>query len=167
MKRQAGLSIRPVGKNDFDAVRRITLEAYLSAGHIDESHPYLRVLADVERRAGCAQVWVAEVDREAKGSVMLTFPGQPFSEVAREQELEFRMLAVDPAAQGRGVGRAMVEWILAHARALDLVHAVVLTTAPRMVAAHRLYESLGFRRVPERDWSFDGAELLWVFRCSL
>ena len=31
--------------------------------------------------------------------------------------------------------------------------AMVICTEPQMYAAHRLYQRLGFRRVPERDWS--------------
>jgi ribosomal protein S18 acetylase RimI-like enzyme len=30
---------------------------------------------------------------------------------------------------------------------------MVLSTDPRMTAANRLYERLGFARLPERDWS--------------
>lgn len=163
------LSFRRAQADDFDAVRRITLSAYLSAGHFDQSHPYLRILGDVERRAALAQVWLAEVDGKATGTVMLTADGEPYTEVARERELEFRMLAVDPSAQGLGVGRAIVAWILDHALALDEIDAVVLTSAAYMVPAHRLYESLGFERVPDRDWSFDNAaeKDLWVFRQSV
>jgi GNAT superfamily N-acetyltransferase len=162
------LSFRLAREDDFDAVRRITLDAYLAAGHFDETHPYVRVLGDVERRAAFAEVWLAELDGRATGAVMLTAAGQPYTEVAGERELEFRMLAVDPPAQGLGVGRAMVAWILDHARALDDVDAVVLTSAAYMVQAHRLYRSLGFERVPHRDWSFDGTEKnLWVFRRSV
>lgn len=158
------LSFRLAQANDFDAVRRITLNAYLSAGHFHQSHPYLRILGDVERRAKFAQVWLAEVDGRATGTVMLTAAGQPYTEIARERELEFRMLAVDPSAQGLGVGRAIVAWILDHAQTLNDIDAVVLTSAAYMVPAHRLYESLGFKRVPDRDWSFDNTEKnLWVF----
>ena len=38
---------------------------------------------------------------------------------------------------------------------------VVCSSQPEMRAAHRIYERLGFRRVPERDWSpVPGVELL-------
>jgi hypothetical protein len=38
---------------------------------------------------------------------------------------------------------------------------LVLLTLPAMTAAHRLYEKLGFRRSPERDWEFEpGRRLL-------
>ncbi len=30
---------------------------------------------------------------------------------------------------------------------------MVLSTGPRMAAAHRLYERLGFTRLPQRDWA--------------
>jgi hypothetical protein len=37
-----------------------------------------------------------------------------------------------------------------------------------MERAHALYESLGFRRVPARDWYVPGEDvLLWVFRLEL
>ncbi|WP_455833588.1 hypothetical protein [Pseudarthrobacter siccitolerans] len=36
----------------------------------------------------------------------LTFVGQPYSELARDGELEFRMLAGDPAYHGGGIGQA-------------------------------------------------------------
>ena len=38
---------------------------------------------------------------------------------------------------------------------------MVLSTDPRMTAAHRLYERLGFTRLPERDWTpVRGVDLL-------
>ena len=38
---------------------------------------------------------------------------------------------------------------------------MVLSTDVRMSAAHRLYERLGFTRLPERDWSpMPGVNLL-------
>jgi hypothetical protein len=30
---------------------------------------------------------------------------------------------------------------------------VVISSLPQMAAAHRLYTRLGFRRLPERDWT--------------
>ncbi len=162
------LRIRTAETNDFAEIRRITLAAYLGAGHVSEGHPYLAILGDVEQRAGHAELWIAECDGRAVGSVMLTHPGRKYTEVALDGEIEFRMLAVDPAAQGLGVGREIVRRILDHARSLEGVEAVAITSGAWMTPAHRLYESLGFSRVPERDWSFDGGPRdLWVFRHGL
>ncbi len=163
------ITIRPVRYEDYDDVRRITRDAYLAAGYFtDESHPYMAVLSDVEHRAQHAEIWVAERDGLVVGSVALTFAGQRYTDIAVEGELEFRMLAVDPAVQRAGVGRVMVERIIDHARTLPGIEAVSLTSGSDMVRAHRLYESMGFLRVPERDWYVPNEDiLLWVFRLPL
>ncbi|GGH98821.1 GNAT family N-acetyltransferase [Arthrobacter liuii] len=113
---------------DFPEIRRITRDAYLRAGHFAADHPYMSVLEDVEHRAGHAQVWVAETSGKVVSAVTLTFAGQPYSEIAQNGELEFRMLAVDPAHQGGGVGRAVVRQIVEYARQLPGVGAISLTT---------------------------------------
>ncbi|RJU01635.1 N-acetyltransferase [Arthrobacter frigidicola] len=163
------LSIRPVLPSDYDEVARITRTAYLEAGYFaDEDHPYMAVLSDVAHRAEHAEIWVAERDGRVVGSVALTFEGQRYTDIAIAGELEFRMLAVDPAVQRAGIGRAMVEAIIAHARTLPGINAVSLTSGSNMVRAHRLYESMGFHRVPERDWLVPNEDiLLWVFRLEL
>lgn len=153
---------------DFPEVRRITRGAYLRAGHFAADHPYMSVLQDVEHRAEHAQVWVAETAGQAVAAVTLTFAGQPYSEIAQDGELEFRMLAVDPARQGGGVGRAVVREIVEHARSLPDIEAISITSTTFMKRAHSLYQSLGFRRAPERDWYVPGEDvLLWVFTLEL
>ena len=127
-----------------------------TGGHIDPADEYIEHLQDVGHRFRQARVLVGEVRTEqgavVAGSVVLTLPGMPMSETSLEGELEFRMLAVDPRVQRRGVARALVRAAIDRAEQLEGVHAVVLTTMVTMTGAHRLYESEGFTRVPERDW---------------
>lgn len=86
------------------------------------------------------------------GAVVLAHRGGPLALTAREGEAEIRMLAVDPQARGRGVGEALVRECLNRAALPPLsAHTMVLHTQPLMLAAQRLYERLGFVRVPERD----------------
>jgi ribosomal protein S18 acetylase RimI-like enzyme len=54
-------------------------------------------------------------------------------------------VVVDPAAQGAGVGTAMMRHALAEARAKGCYKASLSTNAKRE-RAHAFYESLGFRR---------------------
>jgi ribosomal protein S18 acetylase RimI-like enzyme len=153
---------------DFPEVRRITRDAYLRAGHFAADHPYMSVLEDVEHRAEHAQIWVAEAAGKVVAAVTLTFASQPYTEIARAGELELRMLAVDPTHQGGGVGRAVVREVVARARQLPGIEAISITSATFMERAHSLYRSLGFRRVPDRDWYVPGESvLLWVFRLEL
>ncbi|WP_326949414.1 GNAT family N-acetyltransferase [Arthrobacter sp. Leaf337] len=128
----------------------------------------MSVLDNVEHRADHAELWVGEASGAMVAAVTLTFAGQPYSEIAVENELEFRMLAVDPTVQGNGVGRAVVRQVIEHAQSLPAVRAISITSATFMERAHVLYESLGFERVPERDWHVPGKDvLLWVFRLEL
>ncbi|MFJ5978463.1 GNAT family N-acetyltransferase [Pseudarthrobacter oxydans] len=153
---------------DFAEVRRITRDAYLRAGHFAADHPYMSVLEDVEHRAEHAQVWVAEAAGKVVAAVTLTFAGEPYSEIAQDGELEFRMLAVDPEHQGGGVGRTVVCEIVKHARQLPGIDGISITSAMFMQPAHSLYGSLGFQRAPERDWYVPGESVrLWVFRLEL
>ncbi len=162
------LVFRPATPDDYSEVRRITREAYLQAGHFTSDHPYMSVLDNVEHRAEHAHVWVAEASGTVVAAVTLTFAGQPYSEIAIENELEFRMLAVDPAVQGGGVGRAVVRQVIEHAQSLPAIRAISITSATLMERAHALYRSLGFQRVPARDWYVPGENvLLWVFRLEL
>ncbi|BCW69995.1 N-acetyltransferase [Arthrobacter sp. NicSoilB8] len=162
------LKFRPAGPADYPAVRRITRDAYLRPGHFSGGHPYMSVLENVEHRAEHAEAWVAEASGAVIAAVTLTFAGQPYSEIARDNELEFRMLAVDPAVQGNGVGRAVVRRILDHAQSLPDISGISITSATFMERAHGLYESLGFQRVPAGDWYVPGEDvLLWVFRLEV
>ncbi|MCU1515583.1 MAG: GCN5-related N-acetyltransferase [Pseudarthrobacter sp.] len=162
------LVFRQATSADHTEVRRITREAYLHAGHFTADHPYMGVLEDVEHRAEHAEVWVAEASGSVVAAVTLTFAGQPYSEIAVDHELEFRMLAVDPAVQGGGVGRAVVRRVIEHAQSLPSIRAISITSATFMERAHALYRSLGFQRAPTRDWYVPGEDvLLWVFRLEL
>jgi ribosomal protein S18 acetylase RimI-like enzyme len=76
-------------------------------------------------------------------------PASPWMEWTEPGEVELRLVAVDPAAQGRGIGEALVRDCMARARALG--RPMVLHTTQDMTTAQRIYERLGFRRVPERD----------------
>ena len=81
-------------------------------------------------------------------------------------EAAIRMLGVDPAVQKRGTGRALLQACLD--RACDLGRdALFLHSTPWMEAAHRLYATAGFVRVPGRDWLPAPEVPLLAFRCDL
>lgn len=155
--------IRPVVPGEHTVLGEITARAYLGDGLLDlaEDDPYLRVLRDVPGRAARAEVLVAAepavtAGTAAAGTAVLggvTYvrgPG-PLADLAGPGEAEIRMLAVSHEARRRGVGEALVRACLDRARAAGS-HRVVLSTQTSMRAAHRIYERLGFRRAPHRDW---------------
>jgi ribosomal protein S18 acetylase RimI-like enzyme len=144
------LIVRRARPEELSAAGAVVAQAYLVDGHDEES--YLPVLADAASRAEDGEVLVA-VDGagEVLGSVTFAAPPSPLAELSRDDEAEFRMLGVSPAARGRGVGTALVQACLVRARELGRA-GIVISTEPDMNAAHRIYERFGFVRDPERDW---------------
>lgn len=148
---------------------RVTADAYLGAGYFDSAdYPYMRKILQVAQRAAAAPMLVAERDGAVIGSATLAVYGDEWADIALPDELEFRLLVVDPAVQRSGAGRKLVECILDRAKAMEGITAVSLTTGEGWEAAHALYRSLGFVRVPERDWPIpENGKMLRVYRMVL
>jgi GNAT superfamily N-acetyltransferase len=151
------LRIRPARPGEYARVGELTVAAYFADREIG---PYAETLRDVTSRAKSAEVLVAvAADGTVLGTVTNVPAGGPYGEIARENEAEFRMLAVDPAAQGRGAGTALVQACIDDARRRGRER-LVLSSGTWMAPAHRIYRRLGFARDPERDWSpVPGVEL--------
>jgi ribosomal protein S18 acetylase RimI-like enzyme len=156
------LLVRPAVSAEFPAIARLTVAAYQADGQLDGEHGYAETLADVAGRAQAGELLVA-VDPgtdEVLGSVLFVLPGGRYAELSTAGEAEFRMLAVDPAARGRGVGEALVRACVARTAELGL-RAVVISTRDFALTAQRLYARLGFVRTPQRDWTpVPGVDLL-------
>lgn len=162
----ARLVVRRARPADHDAVGALVVAAYADflTGPDD---PYVARLRDAAARAAQADLWVATDPADALlGSVTICPDGSPWREIAAPDEGEFRMLAVAPSAQGRGVGARLVELVLRRART-EGRRAVVLSSLPAMTAAHRVYERLGFVPVPERDWQPVAGPVLRAYRREL
>ncbi|WP_369273316.1 GNAT family N-acetyltransferase [Streptomyces sp. R11] len=147
--------IRQAKPHEYAALGEITAQAYLQDGLLDfgESDEYLGELKDVAKRAAAAEVLVAVENGLLLGGVTFVPAGGPMADIARPGEAEIRMLAVDHTARGSGVGEALVRACGDLARATEGCVRIVLSTQRTMHGAHRIYERLGFVRMPERDWS--------------
>lgn len=151
-----GLVVRAAETDELEAVGALTVAAY-EEFTLGEGDPYLARLRDAASRAREAELYVAcapdpsGAGERLVGTVTVCPPGSPWREIARDDEGEFRMLAVAPSARGRGVGDALVAFCLDLFRARG-ARGVALSSLVEMHAAHRLYERYGFERRPERDW---------------
>jgi len=160
------VTIRPAHESELTAVGELTVAAYRADGFLGAAPtPYEAKLADARTRATEAELLVA-VDDDLLGTVTIAPPGTPWAQVSGPDQLEFRMLAVAPAARGRGVGELLTRRVVARAGELGL-RGVVLSSSRDMVAAHRLYERMGFHRTPELDWSPMPDTALITYRLDL
>jgi ribosomal protein S18 acetylase RimI-like enzyme len=149
-------TIRPLAPEDVAAVVELSLRAWAPVfesfcavlGERIYRALYPDWLAtqtrDVEAvcRDGTAAVWVAEQDGRPAGFVALRVNTE-------EGAGEIEMLAVDPSAQGQGIGTALTSFALQQFREAGLPLAVVGTGGdPGHAPARRVYERAGFTALP-------------------
>lgn len=136
--------LRPAAAEDGPALARIDAETWSPA-----VTPAPRFSPDRPFFASCspADVLVAELDGRVAGYARVA-PHLPLSSAAHVQEL--KALAVAPAAQGRGVGRALLYGArdLAIRRGARTLLLRVLSSNPRAIALYRSagYETAGVLR---------------------
>jgi ribosomal protein S18 acetylase RimI-like enzyme len=141
--------------------------AYAAVPGGDLSAAYEESLRDVARRAAEADVLVAVNGCGLFGCVtFVSDAANPWAEQLEEDEASIRMLAVDPAVQRQGAGRALLDASILRAHELGR-GGLFLHSTPWMAAAHRLYGLAGFVRAPERDWLPVPEVALLAFRLDL
>ena len=153
------MELRRIRDGEHDAAGDVCVAAYepFLTGAEDD---YRERLHDVAARDAQAEVWVAVDGERLLGNVTYCPPGSPWREIGRDDEGEFRMLAVDPAAQGAGAGSALARLCEERAREHGAT-GMALSSLATMTAAHRVYARLGYARDPGRDWSpLPGVDLI-------
>ncbi len=151
------MDIRELRSDEQDEAGAIVRRAYEAGG--DYPDDYLDELADVAGRPEGTVVLVAEDDGRLVGCVTyVATVTSPYAEFDAADGAGIRMLGVDPAVHGRGVGPALTRACLARAAA-DGRGVIVLHTAQTESSATRMYDRLGFEPAPELDRTAPGVEL--------
>ena len=97
----------------------------------------LEVCGDFLKRhvPGRTQCWVAEIDGDFAGSIFCCDAG--------DNVAQLRLLHIDDAARGQGLGRRLVDTCVEFARAAGYAE-IMLWTHGVLLAARRLYAAAGF-----------------------
>ncbi len=153
-------TIREARPDEHDEIARITLDAYALVFDTPQLGDYGDELSNVGGRARHATVLVAEAGGRVVGAVTYVDDAEsPVAEWPDPDAAGFRMLAVEPAFQGSGAGRALTHACIARARDTGKA-AVILHTTKYMQRARGMYERLGFVRYPAIDICYDGVDVL-------
>jgi predicted N-acetyltransferase YhbS len=145
--------IREARAGDQAAIHDVTLAAYEEyAARMPPPlwRKYRENIVATLTDPGPALQLVAEDGRAIVGTVLL-YPASPRDDSARLWP-EVRLLAVAPAARGRGIGAALMRECIARTRAAGIA-ALSLHTTDLMRVAMAMYERMGFVRAPELDFT--------------
>jgi ribosomal protein S18 acetylase RimI-like enzyme len=161
------IEVRPVRAAEHTTLGALTRAAYAELFDDLDADGYGAELEDVAGRAATDLVLVAlDGDQVVGGVTYVGDVSSPLAEFDDPDAVGIRMLAVAPAGQGRGTGRALVLACLDRARS-GRARRVVLHTLPVMAAARHLYEDLGFERDPALDKPDPTVERLLAYRLEL
>ncbi len=135
---------------DVDIVGDLTVDAYITGGHLSAGSTYESTLRDVGSRLD--HTIVATDDDQVIGAVTITPPGHPLTSFAQDDEWEIRFLAVRSGLWGHGAGRALMA--AAHQRAAEhRATAIVLRVVETNERGRGLYTQLGYQPIADRDWA--------------
>jgi GNAT superfamily N-acetyltransferase len=154
---ESGVVLRAVGKpGDLGWMVLAHGEIYAAEYGWDATFEALvaRIVADFGAQPGSSHVqrgWIAELDGRRVGCV-LCIP-------ADDSTAQLRILLVDPAARGHGIGAMLVDECVAFARAAGYTRMRLWTNDP-LVSARRIYLSRGFTLVEEEPHHSYGADLI-------
>lgn len=151
---------RPVlrGLRPGDLGQVIARQAILYANEYGWNSEYealvARILADFDQAYDPAHeaAWIADIDGRIAGSIFLVRGEMP--EVGR-----LRLLYVEPAARGAGVGKLLVAACIARAREVGYAR-LDLWTNSILDAARHIYEQAGFRLIDEAPHRSFGKDLI-------
>ena len=157
VQKKIDISLRDARMDEREAMRAVTLAAYEEYAKIIPApfwEGYRKNILEAVEEEGLAQHVVAEYAGKIVGSVLLYPPAQSaYGDSVEKGEAvpEMRLLAVDPAMRGHGIGNALTQECIERARRMG-APALGLHTADIMQTAMQMYERMGFVRVPELDF---------------
>ena len=134
------MRIRPAEPSDVEAVSSCVRAAY--AIYLERiGRPPAPMIADYAALIAAREVWVACEEETIVGVLVLR---------PRADSLLLENVAVTPARQGRGIGRALIGFAERHAGELGLP-AVELYTNERMTENLSFYPALGYVETGRRQ----------------
>ena len=158
------VSVRLARPEDDAAVGRVLVDGYVTA--YARKMPDVIVgerrraeLRDVAGKRAQATVLVAEVEGRVSGTVAIWQPGSPQSEAWLPNAADLRHLAVDPALQGQGLARPLLDEAERIARDQWRTSAICLHVRRGNAGVARLYLARGYVRDPKGDLVYPEVEL--------
>ena len=158
----ANITIRPSTPGDEAFIHDVASAAFAAYSH-DPRRAIRSILGD-----RTAEALVAEVDLLRVGFVVLQYEqlARDFGPWVRPTAARLNAIAVSPQAQGRGIGRRLLERAEAAARGRPSL-SLSLATSERNTRARRLFTAAGFVPFARLDRYYAGGQAAVLMHRSL
>lgn len=139
--------LRDYRYNDAEAIVRVAQAAFAQFEQDYSDWPLFTAnVAKMPELAKTGEIIVAEDGGQIVGAVAYVGPQPPKAAFFEPGWPVIRMLVVDPAARGKGIGRQLTEECLRRAER-DRSPVIALHTTPIMTVALPMYLRMGFAKV--------------------
>jgi ribosomal protein S18 acetylase RimI-like enzyme len=153
-KLDSKINVRDARPEELDRIALLLKEAY---HQFQDFLPpavwqdYLENIMDVRSRLQEAQLIVAELEGKLAGAVTLYLKSDNAEGGWPEGWAGVRLLGVDPKFRSHGIGRALMDECVRRCKE-HRIKTIGLHTTELMDVAKRMYEKMGFTRIPEFDY---------------
>ena len=158
-------SVRNANLDEFREIGSLMVRVYsqLDGFPKESDQPeYYRMLTNIgelTKKPETELLVAVSADEKMYGAVVyfgnMSFYGSGGSATEEMDASGFRLLAVDPAARGRGIGKLLTMECITKAKRRGHSRVVIHTTKA-MQTAWSMYEKLGFRRSEDLDFMQEG-----------
>ena len=138
------IRLRDFRRTDAEDLNRMAVSAFNQFRDHYDDWPAMRArLSETSALSASGEIILAEHKDRIAGAVAYFGPDSPKAEFFDQRWPIIRMLVVDPALRGEGIGRALSEACIAKARR-DAAPIIALHTSPIMSVALPMYLKMGF-----------------------
>jgi ribosomal protein S18 acetylase RimI-like enzyme len=158
------LGVRDFIDADAEAIDRVALAAFQEFQAAYSDWPAMSAtVSKMSTLATYGEIVVAERDGAVVGAVTYVAPYRTKPPFFDPMWPIIRMLVVDPAHRGRGVGRALMDECVERARR-DGSPVLALHTSPIMTAALTMYGKMRFERLRDAPSIFGVPSAVYLLR---
>ena len=158
-------TVRNARPEEFEEIGALMVQVYSQLEgfpKISEQPDYYKMLVNVgalTNNPGTALLVAVNDENSIAGAVVyfneMKYYGSGGTATREENAAGFRLLAVDPAIRGKGIGKLLANECIKKARENKLGQVIIHTTMA-MQTAWRMYEQMGFKRSEDLDFSQQG-----------
>jgi GNAT superfamily N-acetyltransferase len=158
-------TVRNARPEEFEQIGALMVQVYSKLEgfpRISEQPDYYKMLANVgalTNNPGTALLVAVNGEDSIGGAVVyfneMKYYGSGGTATREENAAGFRLLAVDPAIRGKGIGKQLANECIKKARENKLGQVIIHTTMA-MQTAWKMYEQMGFKRSEDLDFSQQG-----------